>query len=293
MPGPVTLSNVSCVQRDALGLGLRPQFYPELVQTRPVGVDFFEIILENYLGQARLPREKLRRVANLLPIVGHGVSLNLLGSDALDMDYLSQVKDLIQEFNLPYVTDHLCWTAHRGVTHHDLLPVPYARELIPYAVDRARQVQEYLGVPFGIENLSSYVRYQRDDLPEWEFYRRVIEGAGCWYMLDINNVYVSSMNHGFSANEYLQSVLWDRVLQVHVAGHQLRADGIRHDTHDQAVCDAVWELYGAAWRCGGPFPTLLEWDAHVPPLAAAAQELNKAHRYRQVCVQDVPVGRRE
>ena len=295
MPEQVASNTISSMRRDALGLGLRPQFYRDLLEPAlrqpgqrqlalgqpKLGVDFFEVILENYLGKATLPRENLHRVAAAFPIVGHGVSLNLLGSDPIDLDYLSQVKDLVAEFKLPYVTDHLCWTAHRGVTHHDLLPVPYARELIPYAAERARQVQEYLGVPFGIENLSSYIRYARDELPEWEFYRRVVEESGCWYMLDINNVYVSSVNHGFSAAEYLHSVLWDRVLQVHVAGHQARPDGIRHDTHDQPVCDAVWQLYCAAWDHGGPFPTLLEWDANVPPLAVAAMELQKARAYRE------------
>jgi uncharacterized protein len=267
------------LSRFALGLGLRPQFYRELNEGAP-GVDFFEVILENYLGSSTLPREHLHVVSQRTPIVGHGVSLNLLGTDPLDWDYLHQVKDLVQEFNLPYVTDHLCWTAHRGVTHHDLLPAPYARELVRYAAGRAGEVQDFLGVPFGIENLSSYLRYTRDEMPEWEFYRQVVETAACWYMLDINNIYVSSVNHGFSPTEYLASVRWDRVLQVHLAGHQVRPDGLLHDTHDQPVCDAVWRLYEHAWQLGGPFPTLLEWDANIPPLALAVTELRKARRFQ-------------
>lgn len=265
--------------KTALGLGLRPNFYRDLECSSPA-VDFFEVIVENYLGNSTLPRANLHRVAQRYPIVGHGVSLNLLGTDPLDFDYLKRVKDFIDEFHLPYMTDHLCWSAHEAVTHHDLLPAPYARELIPYVAERAARVQDFLGVPFGIENLSSYVTFARDDMPEWEFYRAVIVQSGCWYMLDVNNMYVSSVNHHFDAQQYLASVHWERVLQVHLAGHQTRPDGILHDTHDQPVCSEVWKLYADAWRLGGPFPTLLEWDANIPALAVAVSELTLARQHQ-------------
>lgn len=269
----------SSLSRQALGLGLRPSFYRELERSEPP-VDFFEVLLENYLVDSPLPRANLRRVAARYPLVGHGVSLNLLGADALDWRYLGRVKALVEEFELPYVTDHLCWSSHASLNHYDLLPVPYARELVPYAVERAAKVQQYLGVPLGIENVSSYVAFERDELPEWEFYSEVVLQSDCWHLLDVNNVYVSSVNHGFDAVEYLRHVAWDRVLHVHVAGHEVRADGVLHDTHDRAVRPEVWQLYAEAWRIGGPFPTLLEWDADIPPLALASSELQAARRHQ-------------
>lgn len=267
------------LDRKALGLGLRPNFTSGL-ESGDHALGFLELLVENYLGAASLPREQVRALAGRFPLVGHGVSLNLLGTDPLDFDYLSRLRDLIQEFGLVFCSDHLCWTAHRGVTHHDLLPAPHTSDLVAYAAERAQQVQEYLGVPFGIENISSYVKFERDDLTEWEFYRRVVDQSSTWYMLDINNVFVNSINHGFDPREYLASVRWDKVLQVHIAGHEVRPDGIRHDTHDRPLCDEVWQLYAYAWELGGPFPTLLEWDAQIPPLDVALAEVNKAQRRR-------------
>lgn len=275
------------VSRTALGLGLRPNFTRALASA-PNVVGFLEILVENYLGNASLPREQLRSLQGRVPLVGHGVALNLLGSDPLDLDYLSRVRDLIQEFELGSFSDHLCWTAHGGVSHHDLLPAPNCKDLVSYAAERAEQVQEYLGVPFGIENISSYVKFSRDDLSEWEFYRRVVDASATWYMLDINNVFVNSVNHGFDAREYLQSVNWSRVLQVHIAGHEVRPDGLRHDTHDRPLCDEVWRLYEYAWRLGGPFPTLLEWDAQIPPLPVALAELGRAELVRTSHGQEQP-----
>lgn len=181
---------------------------------------------------------------------------------------------------MPYFTEHLCWSASGGHPHHDLLPAPYDAELIPYVAARARFVQDFLGVPFGIENLSSYLAWGRSTMPEWEFYRRVVDESGTWTMLDINNVYVSSVNHGFDPRDYLASVRWDRVLQVHLAGHLVRPDGLRHDTHDRPVAPEVWALYREAWAMGGPFPTLLEWDEHIPPLADVLAEVARAREIR-------------
>lgn len=268
------------LDKTALGLGLRPSFYAALAQ-RERDVDFFEVLVENYLGPSPLPRANLRRIAQRYPLVGHGVSANLLGADPLDLEYLRRVRDFVSEFELPYMTDHLCWSAYGSTTHHDLLPTPYTRDLVAYAADRAARIQDVLGVPFGIENLSSYVAFERSDLTEWDFLRQVIEQSGCAYMLDLNNIYVSAMNHGFQPADYLQSVLWDRVLQVHVAGHRVRDDGLLHDTHDQPVCPDVWQLYRSAWQLGGPFRTVLEWDANIPPLDVAIRELGRARLTRE------------
>lgn len=263
------------IARDALGLGLRPVHYAALREGNPE-VDFFEVISENYLGASDLPRLHLDEIAARYPFIAHGVSLNLLGSDPLNHEYLARLRAFIDEHHVPMATDHLCWTASERASHHDLLPVPCSSEIVDWAVHRIRLVQRALGVPFGIENVSTYLRHVRDDLSEWEFLVRIAEQADCGILLDINNIYVSSINHGFDAQAYLAAIPWDRVMYVHVAGHEIRSDGLRHDTHDRRVEDAVWSLYAEAWRQGGPFPTVLEWDDHIPPLGEAIGELKRA-----------------
>ena len=265
--------------RDALGLGLRPAFYAAL--RAPVcPVEFFEVIAENHLGPSSLARQYLDEAAARVPVIAHNVSLNVLGTDPLDETYLSTLADTVSRLDIPFVTDHLCWTGSGGLRHHDLLPAPLCADLVPYAAERIRLIQSRLGVPFGVENVASYLRWARDEMPEWEFVRRVVTEADCGMLLDINNVYVSSVNHGFDPVDYLKAVPWERVLYVHMAGHEVRPDGLRHDTHDRPVDNAVWALYREAWRRGGPFPTLLEWDDRMPTLEVAVQELQRAREWR-------------
>jgi uncharacterized protein (UPF0276 family) len=267
------------IARDALGIGLRrPHVDALLSEHAPIG--FLEVIAENHLDAGSLPRARLDEIAARYPVVGHGVALNLVGAEPLDLVHLERVRELVRAYGMPWFSDHLCWSASGGHRHHDLLPAPYDPELVPYVAARARFVQDFLGVPFGIENLSSYVAWGRDQMPEWEFYRQVVDASDCWYMLDLNNIYVSSVNHGFDPLAYLASVRWDRVLQVHMAGHLVRPDGLRHDTHDRPVCAEVWALYREAWALGGPFPTLLEWDDQVPPLPEVLAEVAKAASVR-------------
>ncbi|MCS6898963.1 MAG: DUF692 domain-containing protein [Myxococcales bacterium] len=267
------------LRRDAIGLGLRPSLYPALLgQEQPV--DFLEIITENFLGPAPLPRRNLARIRARYPVVLHGVSLNLLGPEPIDEVYLEQVRRLADEVDAAYVTDHLCWTGGHGVSHHDLLPVPYVPELVELAAERAAWVQKRLDRPFGLENLSSYVQFRRSKLSEWKFYTSVVESAGCWFLLDLNNIQVSSLNHGFDPREYLRAIDFSRVLQVHLAGHTRLPEGGAVDTHDQAVCDEVWSLYQEAWALGGPFPTLLEWDDRIPPFEEVRRELGKVREYQ-------------
>jgi uncharacterized protein (UPF0276 family) len=260
------------IPRDALGIGLR-RTHLEALLAGAAQVDYLEVIAENYLDMGSLSRARLDEIVARYPLVGHGVALNLVGAEPLDLAHLERLRSLVRAMGMPWFSDHLCWSASGRRQHHDLLPAPYAPELVPYVAARARFIQDYLGVPFGIENLSSYVAWARDQMPEWEFYRAVVDEADCWYMLDLNNIFVSSVNHGFDPMTYLSSVRWERVLQVHVAGHLIRPDGLRHDTHDRPVCPEVWALYREAWRLGGPFPTLLEWDDRVPPLRDVLAEL--------------------
>ncbi|MFT3925861.1 MAG: DUF692 domain-containing protein [Myxococcales bacterium] len=265
--------------RDALGLGLRAAHYAHLFEHWPP-VDYFEVLSENFMGDAALPRQKLERVQARYPLVLHGVGLNLLGHAELDPDYLGRLTSLAAQVDARFVSDHLCWTGAHGLTHHDLLPTPYVPELVEFAAARAQRVQAQLGRPFGLENLSSYVSFRESSLSEWEFYAAVVRESGCYFMLDINNIYVSSVNHGFDPRTYLDAIDFDRVLQVHLAGHSREPDGTIVDTHDRPVSDAVWSLYRDAYRVHGPFPTLLEWDAAIPSLPEVMEELEKARTVR-------------
>ena len=228
------------------------------------------------MNGAALPLLHLERIRQRYPIVLHGVGLNLLGEAPLDEAYLDRLARLADAVDAPFVTDHLCWTGAHGVSHHDLLPTPYVPELVELAAERARHVQDRLGRPFGLENLSTYLEFRRSTLTEWEFYTSVVKSSGCWFMLDVNNIYVSSVNHGFDPLDYLRAIDFDRVLQVHLAGHTREPNGTIVDTHDQPVCAEVWRLYADAWRMGGPFPTLLEWDGNIPPLPEVIAEVELA-----------------
>ncbi|MCB9598150.1 MAG: DUF692 domain-containing protein [Sandaracinaceae bacterium] len=267
------------IARDALGVGLRPSLHAYVVEHRP-DVGYLEVISESLMGPSPLPRERLERVRAHYPVVLHGVGLNLLGHAPLDEDYLDALCRLADAVDAPFVTDHLCWTGAHGVSHHDLLPVPYVPELVEVAAERAAYVQRRLGRPFGVENLSSYVELRRSTMTEWEFYAAVVREAGCWALLDVNNVYVSSVNHGFDPEQYLDAVDFSRVLQVHLAGHTREPDGTLVDTHDHPVADDVWSLYRRAWRMGGPFPTMLEWDDRIPPMPELLAQLDRARAVR-------------
>ncbi len=273
------MADAPMIPRDALGLGLRPAHYPYLFEHWPA-VGYFEVISENFLSPAPVPRARLDAVRARYPVVLHGVGLNLLGQAPLDEDYLDDLCRLADHLEAPFVTDHLCWTGAPGLSHHDLLPVPYDPSLVALAAERAAYVQTRLGRPFGIENLSSYVTHRRSTLTEWDFYAEVVRSAGCWFMLDVNNVYVSGQNHGFDPDDYLRAVDFTRVLQVHIAGHSREPDGTLVDTHDHPVPDAVWALYTRAWSLGGPFPTLLEWDDRIPPMPEVLAELARAREVR-------------
>ncbi len=264
----------------AIGIGARPQLYEALCEGEAHGI-YLEAIADNFLGAAARPRGWLKRLRARYPVVLHSVGLNLLGHAPLDESYIDGLARLADEIDAPFVSDHLCWTGAHGVHHHDLLPVPFTAPLLELAAERAAHVQSRLGRPFGIENLSSYVTFERSTMTEWEFYSGVVEQSGCRYMLDINNVYVSSQNHGFEVRDYLSTLDFTRVLQVHLAGHEVAPSGVLIDTHDRPVSDEVWSLYAEVCRQHGPLPTLIEWDDAIPPLAAVLAEVRRAEASRR------------
>lgn len=256
------------------GLGLRGAYIPEVLEKRP-RVDWFEIISENYLHQGGRSHLVLQAIRENYPIVMHGVSLSIGSSDPLDMNYLKQLKQLADRFEISWLSDHLCWTSV-GKTHlHDLLPLPYTEEAIKHVVERVKQAQDFLGRRILLENVSSYVMCKASMMPEWEFYTEVVQQADCLMLLDINNIFVSAHNHHFLPETYLQYMPKNKVQQIHLAGHRKEGD-IIIDSHDHPVVDPVWRLYQQAIEKFGPISTMIERDDKLPPLKELLGELEQA-----------------
>jgi len=258
------------------GLGLRVPHYETILDTLP-NIDWFEALSENYMVPGGKPLHYLDRIREHYPIVMHGVSLSIGGSDSLNTEYLRQLKALADRVEPAWISDHLCWTGLNGKNLHDLLPLPYTEEAADHAADRIRRVQDFLGRRILIENVSSYLTYQQSDMSEWEFLSLVANRADCLLLLDINNIYVSSVNHEFSALAYLDGIPGHRVQQFHLAGHSDCGDYII-DTHDAPIIEPVWDLYVEAVQRFGQISTMIERDDNIPPLEELLDELDKAKR---------------
>ena len=260
-----------------LGLGLRSVHFPHILEHWPE-VDWFEVISENFMDSGGRARYVLEQIAERYPTVMHGVSLSIGSTDPLNFEYLKKLKRLADEIKPRWISDHLCWTGVLGLNAHDLLPIPLNEETLAHVAGRVRTVQDYLERPLVLENPSTYVTFARSTLSEWEFLARLAEETDCGLLLDVNNVYVSSVNHDFDPREYIENVLHERVVQFHLAGH---ANCRTHiiDTHDDHVIDPVWELYRLAHRATGGASTLLEWDARIPEFPVVHAEVLKAQRY--------------
>lgn len=256
------------------GLGLRPQHYADLL-AHPHRVDWLELISENYMVPGGKPLAMLDAIRADYPVALHGVSLSIGSTDPLDQDYLTRLKRLMRRAEPLWVSDHLCWTGVAGKNNHDLLPLPYSEEALRLVVAHVRQVQDLLGERMLLENVSSYLEFTDSVMPEWTFLRAVAEEADCLLLLDVNNVYVSSVNHGFDPREYLRHLPAERIQQIHLAGHSDHGDYIV-DTHDHPVCDAVWDLYRDACIQFGEVAAMIERDDHIPPLAELIAELDQA-----------------
>ena len=232
------------------GLGLRTNHYVDVIEQKP-DIDWFEIISENYMVAGGKPRYYLDAIKEHYPIVMHGVSMSIGSTDPLNMDYLRKLKTLIADVQPEWFSDHLCFTSVGGINSHDLLPMPYTEESLNHVVARIKQVQDFIGRPMLLENVSSYLTYKSDEMNEWQFYREVCEQADCKMLLDINNIYVSARNHDFNAMDYLQSLNPERIQQFHLAGHSDFGDYVV-DTHDHDVPDPVWQLYREALKTVWP-----------------------------------------
>lgn len=261
-----------------VGVGLRAPHYGHIIEHRPE-LGFFEAISENYFGGGK-PRYHLERVAESYPLVLHGVSLGIGGPDEPDRAQLSRLRELARVVRAPWVSDHLCWS-HLGGSHlHDLLPLPQTAAVVRRVARRARMVQDFLEVPFALENTSSYVTFGESQLSEWDFIHEVCEGADIGLLLDVNNIHVSAFNHDLDALEFLRGLPHERVLQIHVAGHTHFGTHII-DTHVGPTPSPVLSLYREAVRLVGPVSTLLEWDEDIPEFAVIQGEIGRLSSARR------------
>ncbi|MCH2111097.1 MAG: DUF692 domain-containing protein [Polyangiaceae bacterium] len=262
-----------------VGAGLRVPHYRHVLENEP-SVGFFEIISENFMGPGGKPQKRLGEFIERFPIILHGVSLSIGAPEEPDRDYLRALKKLVRQVQPPWVSDHFCWCGTGGAHLHDLLPLAYTDEVIERIARRARQIQDYLEVPFGLENTSSYLTYRRSQYTEWEFIREVCERADCGLMFDVNNVFVSAYNHGFDPIEFVRNVPHERILQIHLAGHTNFGDYII-DTHVGPPLPEVLALYQETIRLCGPVSTLLEWDDRIPPFERLQEEVDKIFLARE------------
>jgi len=256
------------------GLGLRPQHYAEILDGDPP-VDWFEIISENYMVPGGRPLAMLEKIRARYPIVMHGVSLSIASTAPLDLDYLKELKALAARVEPKWVSDHLCWTGVHGFNLHDLLPIPYTCEALDHVTERIHTVQDFLGRPLTIENVSSYVRFEQSEMTEWEFLTELTRRTGCWLLFDVNNVFVSAFNHGYDPLAFIYGAPRAQVVQFHLAGHSDLGTYLI-DTHDHPIRREVFDLYRRAVAHFGPVSTMIERDGNIPPLPELLAELDRA-----------------
>lgn len=259
------------------GLGVRPAHYEALLGEHLGAVSWLEALTENYLVPGGKPLHYLERLRAHYPVVLHGVSMSIGSVDPLDLDYLDSVRALASRIEASWVSDHLCWTGIDGANLHDLLPLPYTEEALLHVTRRIEEAQHRLQRRLVVENVSSYLTYRSSEMTEWEFLKELAERADCLLLVDINNVYVSSVNHGFDPHAYLAHLPPARVQQFHLAGHRNCGTHLI-DTHDEPVCEEVWALYAHALARFGERSTMIERDDNIPELPVLLAELDRARR---------------
>lgn len=261
-------------QPQGVGIGLRREHFAAIeASTRPV--DWLEIIPENYVGHGGRVRRHLERCRERWPVVAHGVSLSLGGPDPLPVDYVAELKQLLDELDAPYYTDHLCYATIGGVNFYDLLPVPFTEEAVRHCAGRIRELADRLERPVAVENVSYYAVMPGARMSEGQFVSAVVQEAGCSLLLDVNNVYVNACNHGEDPLTSLLALPLAQTRQIHIAGHIEEGDRLI-DNHGRPVIDPVWVLLREALQRVGPVPTLLEWDTDIPALDRVLDEADRA-----------------
>ena len=262
----------------AAGIGLRAPHLPRVLAERP-RVPWFEMHSENFFGAGGAIHDALERVRADYPLSLHGVGLSLGSADALDGEHLATLRTLVRRYQPGLVSDHICWGAIGGIHLNDLLPLPFTTEALDLMVTRVHQVQDVLGREFLVENVSSYLTFRNAEMSEWEFVAELVRRAGCGLLLDVNNVYVNSVNHGFDAQAYLRAMPVAAVREIHLAGFTRKNDlavPLLIDSHSRPVDAEVWALYAEALDRFGPVPTLIEWDQDLPELEVLLAEAGRA-----------------
>ena len=268
------------------GIGLRPPHYRQVLDEKPP-IAWFEVHSENFFCAGGEMPKVLDRVRRDYPVSLHGVGLSLGSSDTLNKRHLEQLKALINRVQPGLVSEHLCWGAVNGRYLNDLLPLPYTEEALELMIDHVEAAQTLLGRQILIENVSSYLTYTHSTIPEWDFVTALAERSGCGILLDVNNIYVNAVNHGFDGLEYLHTIPPEYVKEIHLAGFTAKQGldvELLIDTHSRPVAEAVWSLYRQALMHCGPVPTLIEWDQDIPELpvlmaeAATAERIMHEHR---------------
>ncbi len=270
------------------GIGLRAGHYRDVLDARPA-IGWLEVHSENYFELDSIPFHYLERARAHYPVSLHGVGLSLGSTDPLSLGHLRQLKTLIERIEPGLVSDHLCWCSVDGRYLNDLLPLPYTEEALIHTASRVRETQDFIGRRLLIENPSSYLEYRHSTIPEWEFLAALAKLADCDILLDVNNVYVSSRNHGFNPHRYLAAIPGERVREIHLAGHSVRdfPEGqFLIDTHNAPVCEDVWALYRETIERLGARPTLIEWDSELPALSVLADEAERADRIMKEAARD-------
>ncbi len=256
------------------GLGLRSSHYQEIFETQP-DVPWFELLSDNYMADGGLPIQRAEKIRKDYPVTLHGVGMSLGSADPLNFEYLKRLKNLTERLQPTYVSDHIAWVSVGGQYTHDLLPLPYTQQTQEHLIERIHQIQEFLGRKILIENPSSYLTFHSTDMKEAEFIKGISQATDCDLLLDINNIYVSAINHGFDPYEYLTHIPIDKVKEIHLAGYE-EMPGYLFDTHGYQVKPPVWDLYCAALTRFGAVPTLIEWDTDVPCFSTLRAEAAKA-----------------
>jgi uncharacterized protein (UPF0276 family) len=266
------------------GIGVRAQHYCELLARRPA-LGWIEAHSENFFARGGVQRDVLNELRSHYLLSLHGVGLSIGSTDAFDRRHLGALARLVRDCDPTLVSEHLSWGSVDGRFMNDLLPLPYTEEVLRHTATRVRTVQEVLGRQILIENVSSYLQFTASEMPEWQFLAALAAESGCAILLDLNNLYINAMNHGFDPYEYLDFIPPLAVREIHLAGHAVQRIGTREvllDTHATAVCAAVWKLYDRALERFGPVPTLIEWDADVPALDVLVAEAHKIEQLLQV-----------
>ena len=283
-PGRQTKWTPMSAQFDGFGLGLRKPHY-EAFLAHSVDVDFVEVVSENFMVDGGKPRHVLRSVREKYPVILHGVSMSLGSADGLDRDYLRRLRQLADEIDPLFVSDHLSWSSVDGLNSHDLLPLPYTEEALGVVCRNLDQAQNALARPMLIENPSIYLAFADSVMGESEFLNEVCLRTGCGLLLDVNNVFVTCTNQGLDPRRYLDELKTNCVRQIHLAGHS-RGQELLIDTHDHDVCSDVWSLYAGLAAKLGPVATMIERDDHIPPLEELLAELSIARDIRAQAIRD-------